>query len=111
MLDSVQHQADTVSAVEPVGLPTMCGTAMRLLPLPQVKKVVDAVEMVRQLRPNMKVEGPIQYDAAIDPAVAAVKVKTSSEVAGKANVFIFPDLNTGEQPVGQLPACAQGMLP
>ena len=108
MLDSVQHQADTVSAVEPVGLPTMCGTATCLLP--QVKKVVDAVEMVRQLRPNMKVEGPIQYDAAIDPAVAAVKVKTSSEVAGKANVFIFPDLNTGEQPVGQLPACAQGML-
>ncbi len=42
-----------------------------------------------------QVEGPIQYDAAIDPAVAAVKIKKASEVAGKATVFIFPDLNTG----------------
>ena len=42
-----------------------------------------------------QVEGPIQYDAAIDPAVAAVKVKGASEVAGKATVFVFPDLNPG----------------
>jgi phosphotransacetylase len=41
------------------------------------------------------VEGPLQYDAAIDPTVAAVKIKTPSEVAGRATVFIFPDLNTG----------------
>lgn len=62
---------------------------------PDVQKVIDAVAMVKKTRPNMKVEGPIQYDAAIDPVVAAVKVKTDSEVAGKATVFIFPDLNTG----------------
>lgn len=42
-----------------------------------------------------QLEGPLQYDAAIDPAVAAVKIKGGSEVAGKATVFIFPDLNTG----------------
>ena len=39
--------------------------------------------------------GPIQYDAAVDPAIAAQKIKGGSEVAGKANVCIFPDLNTG----------------
>lgn len=44
---------------------------------------------------HVQVEGPIQYDAAIDPAVAAVKVQGGSEVAGKATVFVFPDLNTG----------------
>jgi hypothetical protein len=61
----------------------------------QVQKVADAVALVKQARPDLKVEGPLQYDAAIDPAVAAVKIKTPSEVAGKASVFIFPDLNTG----------------
>ncbi len=49
---------------------------------PDVQRVVDATALVKQLRPDLMVEGPIQYDAAIDPAVAAVKVKTSSEVAG-----------------------------
>ena len=39
--------------------------------------------------------GPIQYDAAVDPEVARQKIKTKSEVAGRANVCIFPDLNTG----------------
>ena len=39
--------------------------------------------------------GPIQYDAAVDPAIAAQKVKGASQVAGKATVCIFPDLNTG----------------
>lgn len=62
---------------------------------PDVQKVVDAVAAVKSRRPDLKVEGPIQYDAAIDPAVAAVKIKTASDVAGKATVFIFPDLNTG----------------
>ncbi|KAI8473674.1 MAG: phosphate acetyltransferase [Monoraphidium minutum] len=62
---------------------------------PDVQKVTDAVQLVHDMRPDLKVEGPIQYDAAIDPAVAAVKIKTKSEVAGRANVFVFPDLNTG----------------
>jgi hypothetical protein len=51
--------------------------------------------LAKSLRPDLKLEGPIQYDAAIDPAVAAVKIKGGSEVAGKATVFVFPDLNTG----------------
>ncbi|KAG2432638.1 hypothetical protein HXX76_008978 [Chlamydomonas incerta] len=62
---------------------------------PDVQKVSEAVAIVKQRRPDIKVEGPIQYDAAIDPKVAAVKVQGLSEVAGKATVFIFPDLNTG----------------
>jgi phosphotransacetylase len=61
----------------------------------QVQKVIDAVTAAKDSRPDLKLEGPIQYDAAIDPAVAAVKIKTKSEVAGKATVFVFPDLNTG----------------
>jgi hypothetical protein len=61
----------------------------------QVQKVTDAVKMVKEARPDLMVEGPLQYDAAIDPTVAAVKIKTPSEVAGRATVFIFPDLNTG----------------
>ena len=56
-----------------------------------------ATEMLKDLHPDIKVEGPIQYDAAIDPEVASTKVKGTSEVAGKATVLIFPDLNTGEQ--------------
>ena len=48
------------------------------------------------LHARVQVEGPFQYDAAIDPTVAAVKIKGESEVAGRATVFIFPDLNTGK---------------
>lgn len=54
-----------------------------------------SLSQVRQRRPDIKVEGPIQYDAAANPSVAATKVKGPSEVAGRATVFIFPDLNTG----------------
>ncbi|MEU7998352.1 phosphate acetyltransferase [Micromonospora sp. NPDC049060] len=59
-----------------------------------VEKVAAATELVRERRPDLLVEGPIQYDAAIDPAVAATKLP-GSDVAGRATVFIFPDLNTG----------------
>ena len=59
-----------------------------------VEKVAAATALVRERRPELPVEGPIQYDAAIDPAVAATKLP-SSAVAGKATVFVFPDLNTG----------------
>ncbi|RKN39953.1 phosphate acetyltransferase [Micromonospora endolithica] len=59
-----------------------------------VEKVAAATLLVRERRPELLVEGPIQYDAAIDPAVAATKLP-GSEVAGRATVFIFPDLNTG----------------
>ena len=59
-----------------------------------VEKVAAATALVRSRRPELPVEGPIQYDAAIDPAVAAAKLPDSL-VAGKATVFVFPDLNTG----------------
>ena len=58
------------------------------------EKVRTATQLVRERAPELLVEGPIQYDAAADAAVAASKAPTS-EVAGRATVFIFPDLNTG----------------
>ncbi len=59
-----------------------------------VEKVRQATELVRQKRPDLKVDGPIQYDAAVDPLVGRQKLP-DSEVAGQASVLIFPDLNTG----------------
>ncbi|MFC6595839.1 phosphate acetyltransferase [Kitasatospora paranensis] len=59
-----------------------------------VDKVRQATEIVRQERPDILVEGPIQYDAAVDARVAATKLPGSA-VAGRATVLIFPDLNTG----------------
>jgi len=60
----------------------------------QVDKVRTATEIVKQKRPDLKIEGPIQYDAAVDAGVAKSKMP-NSEVAGKATVLVFPDLNTG----------------
>jgi phosphate acetyltransferase len=60
----------------------------------EVEKVRKATELVRLRRPDLKVEGPIQYDAAVDPEVGKKKLP-NSEVAGQASVLIFPDLNTG----------------
>ncbi len=59
-----------------------------------VDKVREATELVRQRAPELALEGPIQFDAAVDPDVAKTKLP-DSPVAGKATVFIFPDLNTG----------------
>ena len=59
-----------------------------------VDKVREATELVRRRDPDLLVEGPIQYDAAVDPVVAAAKMP-GSPVAGRASVLIFPDLNTG----------------
>jgi phosphate acetyltransferase len=59
-----------------------------------VEKVREATSLVRSRAPELLVEGPIQYDAAADAAVAKAKLP-GSEVAGRATVFIFPDLNTG----------------
>ncbi|WP_327326163.1 phosphate acetyltransferase [Streptomyces sp. NBC_01210] len=59
-----------------------------------VDKVREATKLVRESRPDLRVEGPIQYDAAVAPSVAATKLP-DSEVAGRATVLIFPDLNTG----------------
>jgi phosphate acetyltransferase len=59
-----------------------------------VEKVRSATETVKDRRSDLFVEGPIQYDAAVDASVARTKLP-GSEVAGRATVFIFPDLNTG----------------
>lgn len=59
-----------------------------------VDKVRNATEIVRLKRPDLKIEGPIQYDAAVDMTVGKSKLP-NSEVAGQASVLIFPDLNTG----------------
>ena len=60
----------------------------------EVEKVRAATEIVKIKRPDLKIEGPIQYDAAVDRAVGKSKMP-DSEVAGQASVLIFPDLNTG----------------
>jgi phosphate acetyltransferase len=60
----------------------------------EVDKVRAATELVRKREPDLLVEGPIQYDAAVEPSVAATKMP-DSPVAGRATVLIFPDLNTG----------------
>jgi phosphate acetyltransferase len=59
-----------------------------------VDKVREATRLVRERRPDLRIEGPIQYDAAVEPTVAATKMP-DSPVAGQATVLIFPDLNTG----------------
>jgi phosphate acetyltransferase len=59
-----------------------------------VDKVRTATELVRTREPDLLVEGPIQYDAAVEPSVAATKMP-GSKIAGRATVLIFPDLNTG----------------
>jgi len=60
----------------------------------EVDKVREATKIAKARRPDLKIEGPIQYDAAVDAGVAKTKLP-GSDVAGHATVFIFPDLNTG----------------
>ncbi|HRV91899.1 MAG TPA: phosphate acetyltransferase, partial [Anaerolineae bacterium] len=60
----------------------------------EVEKVRKATQIAKDRRPDLLIEGPIQYDAAVDPRVAAKKMPDSN-VAGQASVLIFPDLNTG----------------
>ena len=60
----------------------------------EVEKVREATKIAKELTPNLLIEGPIQYDTAIDIEVAKKKMP-HSRVAGRATVFIFPDLNTG----------------
>ena len=54
-----------------------------------------ALEIVRRLRPDLAIDGELQGDAAVSPAVAAKKVQGASAAAGRANVLVFPDLDSG----------------
>lgn len=62
---------------------------------PLVDKVVSAVKIAQERRPDLAIDGEFQLDSAISPKVAAKKVKRESRVAGKANIIIWPDLNVG----------------
>jgi phosphate acetyltransferase len=61
---------------------------------PDVEQTIEATRLVRERAPQLAVDGPLQYDAAVDPDVARTKMP-DSPVAGKATVLIFPDLQTG----------------
>jgi phosphate acetyltransferase len=61
----------------------------------EVDRVVRALEIVRRKRPDLCIDGEFQFDTALSPYVASKKVKRPSKVAGRANVLIWPDLQTG----------------
>jgi phosphate acetyltransferase len=60
-----------------------------------VEKVRDAIRIAHEIRPDLAIDGEFQFDSAINPSVAAKKVRRESKVAGKANIIIWPDLNVG----------------
>ncbi|MGE4297245.1 MAG: phosphate acetyltransferase [Desulfovibrionaceae bacterium] len=74
----------------------------------QVEKVIEATRIARERDPYEAIEGPIQYDAAIDPDVARTKMP-DSRVAGQATVFVFPDLNTGNNTYKAVQRAAQAV--
>lgn len=74
-----------------------------------VDKVVEATSILHMIAPDLLVEGPIQYDAAIDPDVAREKLP-ESKVAGHATVFIFPDLNTGNNTYKAVQRSVEGSM-
>ncbi len=75
---------------------------------PDVDRVREATQIVRDRAKDLKIEGPIQYDAAVDATVAKVKMP-DSEVAGHATVFIFPDLSAGNNAYKAVQRAAQAV--
>ncbi len=73
-----------------------------------VEKVIEATRIARERAPELLIEGPIQYDAAVDIDVAQTKMP-DSQVAGRATVFIFPDLNTGNNTYKAVQRSAQAV--
>jgi phosphate acetyltransferase len=73
-----------------------------------VEKVIEATRIARERDPELLIEGPLQYDAAVDIEVAQTKMP-DSKVAGRATVFIFPDLNTGNNTYKAVQRAAQAV--
>lgn len=73
-----------------------------------VEKILAAIKVAKERRPDLKIDGEFQLDTAIDPAVAAKKVDRESEVAGKANILIFPELNAANIAVKLVQRFAKG---
>ena len=73
-----------------------------------VERVREALDLVHERRPDIAADGELQLDAAIDEAVAAKKVDGASEVAGRANVLVFPDLNSANIAVKLVQRFAKG---
>jgi phosphate acetyltransferase len=74
----------------------------------EVDKVREATRLAKEMKPDLLLEGPLQYDAAIDPETARTKMP-GSQVAGRATVFIFPDLNTGNNTYKAVQRAAQAV--
>ncbi len=73
-----------------------------------VDRIKEAIEITRKIRPDLKVDGEFQLDTAVKPEVAAKKVKRESEVAGKANILIFPDLSAANIGIKMVQLFAKG---
>lgn len=73
-----------------------------------VNRLVEALDIAKERRPDLKIDGEFQLDAAIDPKVAEKKVKRASQVAGRANILIFPELNAANIGVKLIQRFAHG---